>query len=603
MKLITDLIHHYKDRDPEDTINKIEQFFYLCYIEIRKLNEAHSNINTYSCSYGLYWQNQFVLSCNGKGTEYLYSKASCFGELYERFCCYAITNNHNVFLKNDIMYLRNLKYGYQLHKDEKEIDKNTYLENPIIKNSQYFNKILGIKNNIEDFAYIYSNNKLLGIKYQSLTDDTVNYQDLTSIIWNAGTTGLATGNTLEEALVQGSAELFERIVVEKFFYEPQSKYYLIDQTILDQQYQDKIKLLTNLGFKVYIYDLSFNFHMPVVFLIVYNLTYKVCYFRFGSHPIFNIALERCFTELYQGYTELPSQHTSLNLEFYKSEQSFQCIRNSNLGILVGTSNLILPYYIFNNNILVNHFNEKYYLDANSYDNKVLLSFVKDIIKLQNYHFDYADISLSNDIFAVHIVPREFILTCNSKTTVELENFTLENQNNFCLAWKMIYNIFSYIKTQEKIYYNQNTVAEYINTLFNYITNISDDVKLIIKYLSIFISNEMYNPFYLKGDNRTIDGFNNLLYLIINDYDNVEFPVRDARKVMWEQFQNVNLLSDTQKEQLNNILELDNIDFNNKNNIYLIYLIYVYTFHKIYTSDKYYQFLDALTMDDRVCEIS
>ena len=88
-----------------------------------------------------------------------------------------------------------------MHKDEKEIDKNTYLENPIIKNSQYFNKILGIKNNIEDFAYIYSNNKLLGIKYQSLTDDTVNYQDLTSIIWNAGTTGLATGNTLEEALV------------------------------------------------------------------------------------------------------------------------------------------------------------------------------------------------------------------------------------------------------------------------------------------------------------------------------------------------------------------------------------------------------------------
>lgn len=595
-----DLNHHYKERDPEETIKIIEDFFKKRNIEIRKLNEAHSNIDTYSCTYGLYWQNQLILSCNGKGTEYLYSKASCFGELYERFCCYSITNNYNIFLKNDVMYLRNLKYGYQLHKDEKEIDKDTYLKNPIIKNSQYFNKLLGIKNNIEDFAYIYSNNKLLGIKYQSLTDDTINYQDLTSIIWNAGTIGLATGNTLEEALVQGSAELFERIVIEKFFYEPQSKYYLIDQTILDQQYQDKIKLLINLGFKVYIYDLSFNFHMPVIFLIIYNPTYKVCYFRFGSHPIFNIALEKCFTELYQGYIELPLQNTNLNLEFYKPESSFKYIKNNNLGI---TSNLILPYYIFNNNILIKHFNEKYYLNADSYNNKTLLSFIKNIIKLQNYHFDYVNISLSNDIFAIHIVPREFILTCNSRTIIELENFTLEDQNNFCLAWKMIYNIFSYIKTQKEIYYNQDTIAQNINIFFNYITNISNNVKLIINYLSIFTSNEIYNPFYLKEDNRTIDGFENLLYLIINDYDHVEFPVRDCRKIMWEQFKNFNLLSNTQKEQLYNILELDCIDFNNKDNIYLIYLIYVYTFHKIYTSNKYYQFLDILTMDDRKCEIS
>lgn len=598
--MATDLNHHYKERDPKETIKIIEDFFKKRNIEIRKLNEAHSNIDTYSCAYGLYWQNQLILSCNGKGTEYLYSKASCFGELYERFCCYSITNNHNIFLKNDVMYLRNLKYGYQLHKDEKEIDKDTYLKNPIIKNSQYFNKLLGIKNNIKDFAYIYSNNKLLGIKYQNLTDGTINYQDLTSIIWNAGTIGLATGNTLEEALVQGSAELFEQIVIEKFFYEPQSKYYLIDQTILDQQYQDKIKLLINLGFKVYIYDLSFNFHMPVIFLIIYNPTYKVCYFRFGSHPIFNIALEKCFTELYQGYTELPLQNTNLNLEFYKPESSFKYIKNNNLRI---TSNLILPYYIFNNNILIKHFNEKYYLNADSYNNKTLLSFTKNIIKLQNYHFDYVNISLSNDIFAIHIVPREFILTCNSRTIIELENFTLEDQNNFCLAWKMIYNIFSYIKTQKEIYYNQDTIAQNINIFFNYITNISNNVKLIINYLSIFTSNEIYNPFYLKEDNRTIDGFENLLYLIINDYDHVEFPVRDCRKIMWEQFKNSNLLSNTQKEQLYNILELDCIDFNNKDNIYLIYLIYVYTFHKIYTSNKYYQFLDILTMDDRKCEIS
>jgi len=53
--MLTDLNHHYKERDPEKTIKIVEDFFKKRNIEIRKLNEAHSNIDTYSCSYGLYW--------------------------------------------------------------------------------------------------------------------------------------------------------------------------------------------------------------------------------------------------------------------------------------------------------------------------------------------------------------------------------------------------------------------------------------------------------------------------------------------------------------------------------------------------------------------
>ena len=63
------------------------------------------------------------------------------------------------------MLAKKEKYGYYYLKNEKEISKEEYLNNNVLKNSYYFNNVLNITENIDDFKYIYSNNKLLGCKY------------------------------------------------------------------------------------------------------------------------------------------------------------------------------------------------------------------------------------------------------------------------------------------------------------------------------------------------------------------------------------------------------------------------------------------------------
>lgn len=497
------------------------------------------------------------------------------------------------------MLAKKEKYGYYYLKNEKEISKEEYLNNNVLKNSYYFNNVLNITENIDDFKYIYSNNKLLGCKYQSLVDNANKYQDITSIIFNIGTTGLATGNTIEEALVQGSSELFERIAVERFFYEPQDQYYQINEKSLSIQHQNKINKLKNLGLQVEIYDLSYNFQLPVVFLIVYNLKYKTCFYRFGSHPIFDIALERCFTELYQGYIELPA-YNNINLNYYEQSNAYSYIRNTNIGILAKSIDVVMPSFIVNKNNQIVTYNTNYFYNSIDYSNKELLSHIKYLTKLNNYHFYWLDISLSDKIFAIHIIPEENLLTCRSMPTVnnQQDQFTNIEQYYFMFIWKTIYNYLNEVKNKKSIYYDYNNINTKIDFLFNKISNIFENIVYIMPYVNILLTNNIYKPYNLKLDYSNLHGYENFLQLLVEDYENISFPIRDERKFIWEQLQLFYCTPQEYKEQIIKKLDFENIDFNlNKNsyNIYLIYLIYIQTFWKIYNSQEYQEFINMLIL--------
>jgi ribosomal protein S12 methylthiotransferase accessory factor YcaO len=46
--------------------------------------------------------------------------------------------------------------------------------------------------------------------------------------------------------------------------------------------------------------------MPVCMVVMYNQDSQILYYRMGAAPVFDIAVERCFTELYQGWNVLPN---------------------------------------------------------------------------------------------------------------------------------------------------------------------------------------------------------------------------------------------------------------------------------------------------------
>lgn len=110
----------FKDRTPEETISIIENYFngLGCVLEL-SINE-NTVINTWCCHLVLSYGDNILLTSNGKGVTEIYSKASAYAELYERFCN-RIFYFCNTPLSNRVIELSKRKYGYYLHPEEKMI--------------------------------------------------------------------------------------------------------------------------------------------------------------------------------------------------------------------------------------------------------------------------------------------------------------------------------------------------------------------------------------------------------------------------------------------------------------------------------------------------
>lgn len=114
-------------------------------------------------------------------------------------------------------------------------------------------------------------------------------------------TGLAAGNSTEEALVQGFSEIVERYCQDRFLREK-----LTPPTVPDEylkKFSTAWNIITqtrNAGYTVIIKDCSLGEGYPVVASIVIDPKTQNYRVIFGASPLFEIALERSLTEMYQG---------------------------------------------------------------------------------------------------------------------------------------------------------------------------------------------------------------------------------------------------------------------------------------------------------------
>ena len=120
-----------------------------------------------------------------------------------------------------------------------------------------------------------------------------------------GSSGMAAGNTIEEALTKGLSEICEHDVHQHIYYENRVFYYLdIDNMNLPNYLRHYFNQFNKIGYDFYVYDFSFLYQMPVLGLYMIDPIKHVSYLNLGAAPNFYIALERCCTEMYQGYTIL-----------------------------------------------------------------------------------------------------------------------------------------------------------------------------------------------------------------------------------------------------------------------------------------------------------
>jgi len=116
-----------------------------------------------------------------------------------------------------------------------------------------------------------------------------------------GTNGLAAGNSTAEAIVQGFSEIVERYC-QRYFLEGK-----LTPPDVPEEYLAQFKTAYNVieqvrasGYTVIVKDCSLGEGYPVVASAIVDTKNRSSRVMFGSSPVFEIALERSLTEVFQG---------------------------------------------------------------------------------------------------------------------------------------------------------------------------------------------------------------------------------------------------------------------------------------------------------------
>mgnify|MGYP001382212104 CR=1 FL=1 len=142
---------------------------------------------------------------------------------------------------------------------------------------------------------------ICAIPFERVSDGQSIYVPI-SILGNLyASNGMSAGNTIHEARVQALSEIFERAIKNKIISEeialPE-----IPRKVLEHypKILEGVEGLEKKGFKIFLRDASLGGKYPVLNITLLNPNTGGAFSSYGSHPCFEVALERCLTELMQG---------------------------------------------------------------------------------------------------------------------------------------------------------------------------------------------------------------------------------------------------------------------------------------------------------------
>jgi len=230
-----------------------------------------------------------------------YCRASGYAELYERFCN-GMFFGANPYWNRALMKTNQEKHGYYLRPDEKILsyEELTTCCQRMEGFLEYFmwNDPRLIKATFD----LLTNGTYVGVPMQNIGDpnDTI-YIDPRILLRITRSVGMAAGNTVTEALNQGLSELVEKEAFQQLFLNWEGPHYALKlENIKNDKLQEIIHNIHNEGYEFYLFDLSYNYHVPTMMSLLVDKKYNVLNINLGSFPVFDIAAERVLTELYQG---------------------------------------------------------------------------------------------------------------------------------------------------------------------------------------------------------------------------------------------------------------------------------------------------------------
>ena len=300
----------FKDSAPEDTIRSIREILDRAGLETNIVWTEHKYRGAKSNRVSI---TPSTLGTNGKGTDELYASASGYAELMER-------------IENNMLVLRMLRPRVAEHgdfvrfPDERKMEIRGILDQKDSFLTTFFRET-GLLSGMSQYLFL----RKFAEKYDGLSDGTmvtVPYADpfRGEIVWLPdflvqnvhGSNGMAAGNTIEEAIVQGMCEIFERHVNVLMIKGEAVPPEIPREELEGFSFWSLVEQLEEGGrYHVSIRDCSLGKGLPVAASVITNRLTGGFVIKLGSHPSMAVAVERTLTEAFQGHSD-PEMFTRLS---------------------------------------------------------------------------------------------------------------------------------------------------------------------------------------------------------------------------------------------------------------------------------------------------
>ncbi len=233
-----------------------------------------------------------------------FALASAYAELMER-------------LQNKALYRENLKFGTKyftnsLNKEHywaKKLNQNKSILDFLYYPDEEMREISGdyIKDdvmpkffpNTHSFDAKHNTYRSIFAPFYNLTMNCSEFIPIEYLRHSSGTTGMCAGNTPEEAIVQGLNEIAERYVLQYLFLNNVSFPNIDIDIFAGCEIYDKILALSS-NYVTIVKDCSLDGALPVLGLIIIDQNNGKIAFKLGADYSIITALERCYTEIFQG---------------------------------------------------------------------------------------------------------------------------------------------------------------------------------------------------------------------------------------------------------------------------------------------------------------
>lgn len=280
-----------KDATPIETINRILFILKECKIKVKWHFYKFANL-FYSCR--VFIKDYPLIGTNGKGLNKDLALASGLSEFMERLQTFNLIKPMFCSSKLEL--------------------------NGIITQQVNHDDIYPVKQSYPKLKALLPDIYHECIEYQNVITKDLVYVPYLYISSTCGTNGLCAGNSYYEALSQGICEVLERYCVRQYFLHKTILKTIDPNSLFSDILQDDISKLKALGLNVLIKDLSFGIY-PVIGVIVLDSENNYI-FAAGCDTDIEIAIQRCFTEIFQGLT-LKNYHS----KFHKFANSVNTIDN------------------------------------------------------------------------------------------------------------------------------------------------------------------------------------------------------------------------------------------------------------------------------------